>query len=60
MDDLNSTIELEVAYTEGFRAGKQAAAEQIIKDICQMGGCSRGVVLNPWDIEDLKKKYGVK
>lgn len=35
-------------------------AAQIIKDICQIGGCSRGVVLNPWDIEDLKQKYGVK
>ena len=35
-------------------------AAQIIKDICQIGGCSRGVVLNAWDIEDLKQKYGVK
>ena len=35
-------------------------AAQIITDICHMGGCSRGVFLNPWDIEELKKKYGVK
>ena len=60
MDDLNSTIELEVAYTEGFRAGKQAAAEQIFEDLVKLGACSRGIVLNPWDIQELKEKWGIK
>ena len=60
MDDLNSTIELEVAYTEGFRAGKQAAAEQILEDLVKLGACSRGIVLNPWDIQELKEKWGIK
>ena len=35
-------------------------AEQLLNDICQIGGCSRGVFLNPWDITELKEKYGVK
>jgi hypothetical protein len=60
MDDLNSTIELEVAYTEGYRAGKQAAAEQIFEDLVKLGACSRGIVLNPWDIQELKEKWGIK
>ena len=60
MDDLNDTIELEVAYTEGFRAGKQAAAEQILEDLVRLGACSRGIVLNPWDIQELKEKWGIK
>ena len=57
--DINQ-IAVEIAYADGFDAGKQAAAEQIINDICQMGGCSRGVVLNPWDIQELKEKWGIK
>lgn len=44
----------------GYEEGKKAAAEQILADICRIGGCSRGVVLNPWDITELKEKYGVK
>ena len=60
MDDLNSTIELEVAYAEGFDAGKRAAAEEMIEDLVKLGACSRGIVLNPWDIQELKEKWGIK
>ncbi len=59
MDDLNSTIELEVAYTEGYRTGKQAAAEQIFADIDKL----HLHVSNEYEArayEELKKKYGVK
>ena len=59
MDDLNSTIELEVAYTEGYRTGKQAAAEQIFADIDKL----HLHVANEYEArayEELKKKYGVK
>ncbi len=34
--------------------------EQLFEDICKIGGCSRGIFLNPWDITELKEKYGVK
>lgn len=50
----------EVSYKEGYEAGKQAAIEQIFEDLVKMGACSRGIVLNPWDITELKEKYGVK
>ena len=59
MDDLNSTIELEVAYTEGYRTGKQAAAEQIFADIDKL----HLHVSNEYEAiayEELKRKYGVK
>jgi len=57
---LVDAIAKETAYDEGYEAGKQAAAEQIFTDICRIGGCSRGVVLNLWDLTELKEKYGVK
>ena len=61
-------IEIETAYTEGFRAGKKAAAEQIFADIesamqrsktTLVGQQFYHVVLENY-IEELKKKYGVK
>ena len=68
MDDLNCTIELEVAYTEGYRTGKLAAAEQIFADIesamrlsktTHVGQQFYGLVLETC-INNIKKKYGVK
>ena len=57
---LTDAIALEVKYEEGYEAGKQAAAEQIFADLVKLGACSRGIVLNPWDIQDLKEKWGIK
>ena len=63
MDDLNSTIELEVAYTEGYRTGKQAAAEQIFADLEEfhcVGAYKEVYCLLEESVNKLKKKYGVK
>lgn len=57
---LTEVIAKEAAYDEGFEAGKQAAAEQILEDLVRLGACSRGIVLNPWDIQELKEKWGIK
>ena len=68
MNDLNNIIEIETAYTEGFRTGKQAAAEQIFADIesamrlsktTHVGQQFYGLVLETC-INNIKKKYGVK
>lgn len=50
----------ELAYENGYKAGKKDGAKEVIDYICRVGGCSRGVCLNPWDIQELKEKYGVK
>ena len=57
--DMNQ-IAVEIAYAEGFDAGKRATAEEILEDLVKLGACSRGIVLNPWDIQELREKYGVK
>ena len=57
--DMNQ-IAVEVAYADGYDAGKQAAAEQFFEDICNLGSCSQGIVLNPMDIAELKEKWGIK
>ena len=57
---INDTIAREVAYAEGYDAGKQAAAEEILEDLVKLGACSRGIVLNAWDIQELKEKWGIK
>ena len=57
---INDTIAREVAYAEGYDAGKQAAAEEMIEDLVKLGACSRGIVLNAWDIQELKEKWGIK
>lgn len=59
-NEIVAGVQQALAYEEGYKAGKLAAAEQLINDICQMGGCSRGIFINPWDIAELKEKYGVK
>ena len=57
--DVNQ-IAAEIAYADGFDAGKQAAAEEILEDLVKLGACSSGIVLNPWDIQELKEKWGIK
>ena len=57
---LTDAIAREVAYAEGYEAGKQAAAEEMIEDLVKLGACSRGIVLNAWDIQELKEKWGIK
>ena len=44
----------------GYTEGARAAAEEIFADICRLGGCSQGIVLNTWDIQELKEKWGIK
>jgi hypothetical protein len=53
-------IAAEIAYTKGFDEGKQAAAKEMIEDLVKLGACSRGIVLNPWDIQELKEKWGIE
>jgi hypothetical protein len=50
----------EASYTEGYKAGKKAAAKEFFEDLCQLGACSQGVVLNIWDLQELKEKWGIK
>lgn len=57
---LMDAIAKEAKYDEGYEAGKQAAAEQFFEDICRLGGCSQGIILNPMDIAELKEKWGIK
>ena len=57
--DMNQ-IAVEIAYVDGFDAGKRAAAEEMIEDLVKLGACSRGIVLNAWDIQELKEKWGIK
>lgn len=56
---LTNAIALEAKYDEGYEAGKQAAAEQIFRDI---DGLSLHVS-NEYEArayEELKRKYGIK
>ena len=59
-ESINEAIAREVAYAEGYDAGKQAAAEEVLEDLVKLGACSRGIVLNAWDIQELKEKWGIK
>lgn len=55
----DTTREIETAYTEGFRAGKQAAIDHIFTNIDRL----HLHVANEYEArayEELKKKYGVK
>lgn len=56
---LTDAIALEAKYDEGYKAGKQAAAEQIFADLDRL----HLHVSNEYEArayEELKKKYGVK
>ena len=60
MPELNAAAILrEAAYTEGYKAGKKDAAKEFFEDIASKGGCSQGIILNIWDILELKEKWGI-
>ena len=65
--DMNQ-IAVEIAYADGYDAGKQAAAEQIFADIesalrlsktTHVGQQFYGLVLETY-VNNIKKKYGGK
>ena len=51
---------IEDAYEKGYKAGKQEGVEEFYKDLVKLGSCSRGVILNAWDLAELKEKYNIK
>lgn len=60
--DMNK-IAVEIAYADGFDAGKQAAAEQIFADLEEfhcIGAYKEVYCLLEESVNKLKKKYGVK
>ena len=59
MNEITAGVQQAIAYEEGYAAGKQAAAEEILEDLVKLGACSRGIVLNAWDIQELKEKWGI-
>lgn len=58
--DNAAAILREAAYTEGYKAGRKDMAKEFFEEIASKGGCSRGIVLNIWDILELKERYGIK
>lgn len=58
--DNAAAILREAAYTEGYKAGRKDMAKEFFEEIASKGGCSRGIVLNIWDIIELKERYGIK
>ena len=56
---INDIIARETSYREGYDAGKQEGVEEFYKDLLRLGACSRGIVLNPWDVQELKEKWGI-
>ena len=58
--DNAAAILREAAYIEGYKAGKKDMAKEFFEVIASKGGCSRGIVLNPWDILELKERFGIK
>ena len=60
--DMNQ-IAVEIAYADGFDAGKQAAAEKIFADLEEfhcVGAYKEVYCLLEESVNKLKKKYGVK
>lgn len=58
--DNAAAILREAAYTEGYKAGQKDTAKKFFEDIASKGGGSQGIVLNIWDILELKERYGIK
>ena len=56
---INDIIAKETSYQEGYDAGKQAGVEEFYKDLFRLGACSRGVILEPCDLAELKEKYNI-
>ncbi len=57
--DNAAAILREAAYTEGYKAGKKDMAKEFFEAIASKGGCSQGIVLNVWDILELKERFGI-
>jgi hypothetical protein len=58
---INEALARETAYDEGYEAGKQAAAEDILEEITKLSK-EGGVIWTNYAracVEILKKKYGV-
>ncbi len=51
---------VEYTYEKGYKEGKQEGVEEFYKDLLRLGSCSRGVILNSWDLAELKEKYNIK
>ena len=51
---------IEDAYEKGYKEGKQEGVEEFYKELVKLGSCSRGVILNAWDLAELKEKYNIK
>lgn len=50
---------IEDAYEKGYKAGKQKGVEEFYRDLFRLGACSRGVILEPCDLAELKEKYNI-
>ena len=50
----------EKGYKEGYKEGKQEGVEEFYRDLFRLGACSRGVILEPADLAELKEKYNIK
>ena len=57
--DNAAAILKEAAYTEGYKAGKKDMTKEFFEVIASKGGCSQGIVLNIWDILELKERFGI-
>lgn len=51
---------IEDAYEKGYKEGKQKGVEEFYRDLFRLGACSRGVILEPGDLAELKEKYNIK
>ena len=51
---------IEDAYKKGYKEGKQEGVEEFYRDLFRLGACSRGVILEPADLAELKEKYNIK
>ncbi|MBO5425354.1 MAG: hypothetical protein J6A25_07560 [Lachnospiraceae bacterium] len=43
-----------------YDAGKQEGVEEFYRNLFRLGACSRGVILEPADLAELKEKYNIK
>lgn len=51
---------VEYTYEKGYKEGKQEGVEEFYRDLFRLGACSRGVILEPCDLAELKEKYNIK
>lgn len=50
---------VEYMYEKGYKEGKQEGVEEFYRDLFRLGACSRGVILEPGDLAELKEKYNI-